>query len=73
MYELHDQQVRDVFSREEYFRTLADRSIHPIVLKDEQGSVQYASNSIVNVFKYRSSELVGKRIDQFIHPDDQAR
>ena len=72
LYELHDQQVRDVFSREEYFRTLADRSIHPIVLKDEQGSVQYASNSIVNVLKYRSSELVGKRIDAYIHPDDQA-
>lgn len=73
LHELHQQQVRDIFVQEEYFRMLADRSIHPIVLKDEKGVILYASNSIDNVLHYRSKELIGKRLEAYIHPDDQAR
>ncbi|MBI4130247.1 PAS domain-containing sensor histidine kinase [Candidatus Roizmanbacteria bacterium] len=56
---------------EQYYRSLVNHSIHPIVLKDRSGKILYASKSLHRLLHTKPEDILGKDIDQFIHPEDQ--
>jgi two-component system cell cycle sensor histidine kinase/response regulator CckA len=61
---------RAVEERERRFRTLIENASDIIAVVDARGSFQFASPSILRIMGYRPEEIVGKRVFDFIHPDD---
>ncbi len=62
-----------VARREEYFRSLIENALDLISVLDSEGVIGYASPSHERVLGYRSDELAGKFLLDFIHSEDQAR
>lgn len=59
-----------VLSKEEYFRSLIENSSDIITLLGEKGAVLFSSPSIKRILGYESTELDGKIVFDFVHPDD---
>jgi two-component system, cell cycle sensor histidine kinase and response regulator CckA len=57
---------------ERYFRTLIESASDMICLLDADGTLLYHSPSITRLLGYGESELCGKKILDFIHPDERA-
>ena len=55
---------------EERFRSLIENALDIIMILDLDGTIGYVSPSIEKVLGYAVTELVGKNINEFIHPDD---
>ena len=56
---------------EQHFRALIENSSDIITILDPAGIARYASPSIQRVLGYTPRELVGRRVIDFIHPEDQ--
>ncbi len=54
------------------FRTLVECSADFIALLDRNGVVTFVSPAITTVAGYQPAELLGKKLLDFIHPEDQA-
>ncbi len=59
--------------REKHFRSLIENSLDGIVIVDRKGVIRYESPSVERIAGYRPEELTGKRIIDYIHPDDTER
>jgi PAS domain S-box-containing protein len=64
------QALEKVEESEKRFRALIENSIDVVTLTDTNGLFVYLSASIKNVFGYDESELIGKNVLEFVHPDD---
>ena len=59
--------------REKYFRALTDNSLDILTLLNREGLYLYNSPSVKRVLGYEHEELAGKRMFDFIHPEDLPR
>lgn len=57
--------------KEERYRKLAEKSLQPIVLKDKEGKIIFASKSIFNVLGINRNLLIGKNMDEYVHEEDK--
>lgn len=58
--------------REEYFRTLIEYGSDLITVIDPDGSILYQSPSVSRILGYNQGDLIGKRVFDYIHPNDVA-
>ncbi len=58
---------------EERFRSLIERGSDIITIVDAGGVIRYESPSVARVLDYPPEALVGRRVAEFIHPDDLDR
>ena len=64
---------RRLEENEARFRHIVERSYETLVLVDDHGIVRYSTPSIRDLLGYEPSEIVGKPVLDFVHPDDHAR
>ncbi|MHB1223389.1 MAG: putative bifunctional diguanylate cyclase/phosphodiesterase [Gemmatimonadaceae bacterium] len=60
-------------SSEARFRALVQRSSDVTTILDADGTVRYTSASVERVLGYSPTELVGRRLTDWLHPDDGPR
>jgi len=58
-------------SSEAYFRSLIENASDIITIVDDDGSVRYISPSLERVTGLKTSEVTGKNIFEYVHPDDE--
>ncbi len=58
---------------EEAFRTLAEAASDVLTRSDPEGIYRYVSPSSARVYGRAPEELVGRRVREFLHPDDRQR
>lgn len=54
-----------------FYRNLITHSLDGIVLTDKEGNIRYCSPSIRKISGYDIAELLGRKIFEFVHPDDR--
>jgi PAS domain S-box-containing protein len=59
-------------SSEERFRALIERSSDMITLHRPDGTILYASPSMVRLLGYESHELLDRNLLEYVHPDDRS-
>ncbi|WP_372680356.1 PAS domain S-box protein, partial [Desulfosarcina sp.] len=57
--------------REEHFRSLIENMSDVIAILDAEGSILYLSPSVERILGYPPDVAVGRRVFDFIHPDDK--
>ena len=57
-------------AREARFRSLVQHSSDVITVVNDQGTTQYMSPAVKQVFGWRSDEALGRRLSDLVHPDD---
>jgi PAS domain S-box-containing protein len=62
---------RKLKEREEYFRAVIENSSDVIMVLDRDGAISYASPSVEQILGYTPEETVGKKVFEFLHPDDE--
>jgi PAS domain S-box-containing protein len=68
------QRANEVLRHTEHrFRALIEKSSDAIGLIDAQGIILYVSPSTESLLGYRSQELVGRDVFQYVHPEDRPR
>ncbi|MBC7382093.1 MAG: PAS domain S-box protein [Bacteroidia bacterium] len=55
------------------FRTLIENSNDMLLLMDADRNDKYLSPSLYKILGYREEDLLGKRLFNFVHPDDKAK
>ncbi len=63
---------RQLREREEYFRSLIEQAMDIIAVLDADGTIRYASPSVLPLLGYAPEELVGRQMFQLVHADDVA-
>ena len=58
--------------REEHFRSLIENTSDLIAIVDAKGCIAYLSPSIERILGYPQEAVMGRRVFDFVHPDDQA-
>lgn len=61
---------RELREMEEYYRALSTYQWDLTLVFDRDFYISYVSPSVETVLGYRSSEILGERVDTFFHPDD---
>jgi PAS domain S-box-containing protein len=63
--------TEEALSRSEmYFRALIENSADIITILDTDGTIRYESPSVKRTLGYEPSELIGRNVFEFVHPDD---
>lgn len=55
---------------EEKYRTLAENVNDALYLIDRNGRFSYISSGVKNILGYDANDLIGKRLIDFIYPED---
>lgn len=64
-------QAEEALGRSEaFFRSLIENSSDIITILNRDGTIRYGSPSIEHILGYKPSELTGREIFEFVHPDD---
>ena len=58
---------------EEYFRSLIENALDTITILAPDGTITYESPSVERVLGYAPTELVGRLVFDYVHPDDLER
>ncbi|WP_443749231.1 PAS domain S-box protein [Asticcacaulis solisilvae] len=66
------QNQADLAASESRYRLLADHSNDIITIFDVTGTISYISPAITKVLGYAPEEMVGKHVNEIVHPDDFA-
>ena len=66
----HRQVLRELQQREDRFRSLVQNSSDVIAVLAADGTIQYVSDSCRRILGYAPTDLVGERVQDFVHPDD---
>ncbi len=71
--------IDDVVRERQRFRELADRyellahhSTDVVILADPDGTIRWIFDTVTNVLGWTPEEMIGRRSEEFIHPDDLA-
>jgi diguanylate cyclase (GGDEF)-like protein len=64
---------RAVGASEEHFRALAESVNGVVLICDLEGNVQYVSVGAQQTFRYEPGELLGRPLQEIIHPEDLPR
>ena len=64
--------LENVAGSEARFRSLAQNSTDVITIVSADGCIEYQSSSVERVFGYEPAELVGTRLRDWVHPEDEA-
>ena len=67
------QQTKALRQSEARFRSMIEHSTDVIVVLEADGTFRYASPGARRLLGYHPDLLVGKRVYEFVHPDDLAR
>jgi two-component system cell cycle sensor histidine kinase/response regulator CckA len=59
-----------VRKNEEYFRSIIDNTLDLITIIDGEGTIQFESPSLERLLGYEQTDLIGKNVFEFIHPED---
>ncbi|HEV3354646.1 MAG TPA: EAL domain-containing protein [Acidimicrobiales bacterium] len=65
--------LENVAGSEARFRSLAQNSTDVITIVTAEGVVDYQSSSVTRMFGYDATELLGRPLSEWVHPDDAAR
>lgn len=68
----HAPQISELTGISDEYRLLAESSTEKVTRTDLDGKVLYVSRG-VGRFGYQPGEWVGRRVEEFVHPDDAAR
>lgn len=55
-----------------FYKNLISESLDCIILTNEEGIVDFATSSISEILGFIPDEIIGKKVFDFVHPDDQA-
>jgi diguanylate cyclase (GGDEF)-like protein/PAS domain S-box-containing protein len=66
----NDRLQRAVDTGEEHFRALAESINDVVLICDLDGSVQYVSAGAQRTFSYAPDELLGRPLQEIVHPED---
>jgi PAS domain S-box-containing protein len=55
---------------EKRFRSMVQNSSDITTILDQFGNIQYESASFFKMFGYSAQEVIGKSVQEFVHPDD---
>ncbi|GEM_PF-2911600 len=55
---------------EEYFRSLIENVSDVISILNSDGTIRYQSPSVERVLGYKPTDLIGRNLFEFVHPDD---
>ncbi|HEY9808873.1 MAG TPA: PAS domain S-box protein [Halomicronema sp.] len=67
----NSKKAQDALAKSEAkFRSMIQNSSDIITLFNAEGVIEYESPSVENILGYKPEELIGKKIFDFIHPDD---
>jgi diguanylate cyclase (GGDEF)-like protein/PAS domain S-box-containing protein len=64
---------RELREATDHLRILAQYPADVVVLASEDAVGQWCSDSVTELMGWRPEEVVGKRIDNFVHPDDLSK
>ncbi len=67
-----EQAERALRASEEHFRSLIENALDIIAVLEPDGAVRYVSPSVKRLLGYEPSELVGRNVFDFVHPQDAA-
>src|SRR3954451_20294813 len=59
--------------REEMIRSIVERTAYPFVVIGVDGTVRFASESVVDVTGWKASDLVAHNMGEFVAPEDIPR
>lgn len=54
-----------------FYRNLISESLDCIILTNEEGIVDFATSSISAILGFVPDEIIGRKVFDFVHPDDQ--
>lgn len=57
--------------REAYFRLLTENIADVVILLDQRGTLRYVSQSVEVMLGYKTTELIGRRCFDLVHPEDR--
>ena len=63
---------KSLAKQQEYYSSLVENSNDVISIVEKDGTIRYQSPSVEKIFGYKSEEMIGKNILEFIHPDDSS-
>ncbi|MDJ0554484.1 MAG: PAS domain S-box protein [Microcoleaceae cyanobacterium MO_207.B10] len=63
---------KELLHNQDYFRSMIENNPDAVALIDIGGNILYYSNSLATEFGYKSQELIGKNLLDFIHKDDNS-
>ena len=58
---------------EAHYRLLSENATDLVCVQNAEGRYTYVSNSVKEMLGYEPSELIGKKPEDFIHPEDKKR
>jgi len=64
---------KSLAEQQEYYYSLVENSSDVISIVEEDGTIRYQSPSVEKIFGYKSEEMIGKNILEFVHPDDSSQ
>ena len=64
---------RELRATTDHLRILAQYPADVVVLASQDAVAQWCSDSVTELMGWRPEDLVGQRIDSFVHPDDLAK
>ncbi|MBN1498626.1 MAG: PAS domain S-box protein [Spirochaetes bacterium] len=65
--------IDDLAEREKRFKSLVQNSSDIIAIIDEKGIFKYVSDSVKKYLEYKVNDFLGRRVQIFISPGDQAK
>src|SRR2546422_11140735 len=60
-------------AKESWFRAIVDTSLDAVLLITADGAISYGNPAVTRLWGYPLEELLGRKIFEFIHPEDLAR
>ncbi len=67
---LNKRAEENVKRSEEYFRLVTENSSDIITILEADGTIKYVSFSIERILGYSKTELIGKKVLDYVHPED---
>jgi len=68
-----EHEEKSLAKQQEYYSSLVENSNDVISIVEKDGTIRYQSPSVEKIFGYKSEEMIGKNILEFVHPDDSSR
>ena len=64
---------KELKKRERYFRSIIENSQDIITVLNNDGTIQYESPVVEQILGFKSEELIGESVFEFLHPDEKQK